>query len=390
MRNSENQVSGSSFRRLAPSQEGLLWLLAAAALWLTGWVKGINLILLLAYLLLALWLLNWWLARRALRGLAARRVAGGPIFAGTPSPWHVDVSSTARAALTGWDLVDASTNPPAAWFVPQLPPGSRIRLREQVCFPRRGVQKCRPLRAISAYPFGLFQREEELGEPETAVVYPAVGTINVSRLRRWLQHAARPDERHRRARRRLAHEIEFHSLRSFRPGDSPRWIHWRTSARRGELMVREFDQGCHYDLLLIVEPLVTEGAADVEATISLAATIAWNWSNDSGDRIVLGAAGREPVIVAGSGGPTPAEPILAALAELEGTPNADLDALASRLEDRPLPAGPAVVVSGRPTEPALADRLAQRFNRPVAWLNAADPPDFYTPPAVGPRTTPCR
>src|SRR3954447_11915923 len=85
-------------------REGKYWLLASAGLWLTGWLKGINLILLLAYLLVLLWVLNWWVARRALRGTIARRAVRGPIFAGSPVTWEVDVSAASRP-VTGWEIV---------------------------------------------------------------------------------------------------------------------------------------------------------------------------------------------------------------------------------------------------------------------------------------------
>ena len=38
------------------------------------------------------------------------------------------------------------------------------------------------------------------------------------------------------------------------PGDSPRWIHWRTSARAGELMVKEFEQQNEQDLAILIDP----------------------------------------------------------------------------------------------------------------------------------------
>ena len=67
-----------------------------------------------------------------------------------------------------------------------------------------------------------------------------------------------------------------HGLRQFRAGDSPRWIHWRTTARRGELMIREFEDMPNDHLVLIVDP----GERDhpvLERLLSLAATICWDW-----------------------------------------------------------------------------------------------------------------
>ena len=62
---------------------------------------------------------------------------------------------------------------------------------------------------------------------------------------------------------------------AFRPGDSRRHIHWRTTARRGTLMVREFEDWPSDNLILLVDPWTTRppGADDdpaVECLLSLA------------------------------------------------------------------------------------------------------------------------
>ena len=52
-------------------------------MWATGWLKGINLILLLSYLIVGMWALNWLLARRSVRGLRPGRRLVTPVFAQT-------------------------------------------------------------------------------------------------------------------------------------------------------------------------------------------------------------------------------------------------------------------------------------------------------------------
>src|SRR5581483_7364175 len=104
-----------------------------------------------------------------------------------------------------------------------------VRLSREVVLPDRGDYPCRPLRVVSSFPFGLVRHEVEFDAGDRLTVLPRLGTLSAGRLRRWLVHAARPDERTRRTRRRLAQEAEFHGLRQFRSGDSPRMIHWRTS-----------------------------------------------------------------------------------------------------------------------------------------------------------------
>jgi uncharacterized protein (DUF58 family) len=370
-------------RRTSLPREGRYWLLASGGLWVVGWLKGINLILLLAYLLLLLWGLNWLAARRALHGVRARRVVRGPVFAGTPFLWEVEASAEGRRALTGWELVDAGPDHALSWFVLNLRPGEQVRLRRDVTLPRRGVYPCGPLRADSSFPFGLVRLEVEFGAADQLVVLPRLGTLHAGRLRRWLMQTARPDERVRRARRRLAQEVEFHGLRQFRAGDSPRWIHWRTSARSGELMVREFDQGTHHDLVLIVEPYAAAGASNssLEAALSLAATLCWAWAREEGDRVVLAVAGAEPVTVPGRDGPGAVIELLECLARAEGTPTPDFAALAKRMAALALPQGPALLVSSRPGGGRSAEELSRRLERPVALIDAAAPPSFYQPPA---------
>ena len=367
-------------RRTALTREGRYWLLAGAALWFTGWLKGINLILLLAYLLLLLWGLNWLAVRRSLRGLTIRRNVRDPIFAGSPVGWELEVAVAGSRSLTGWEVLDDGPAHSMRWPIMNAVPGTTAHLRRLATLPRRGLYECGPLRAVSSFPFGLVRQEVEFEAGRQLMVLPRLGRVHVGRLRRWLMQSARPDERARRSRKRLALEAEFHGLRQFRPGDSPRWIHWRTSARTGELVVREFDHGTHHDLVLIVDPFDAGGNSPaVEAAISLAATICWAWAAEAGDRVLLAIAGHEPVIVGGRDGPEASLELLRALAAINGTAHTDSEGLGRRLRERLLPAGPALLVSSR-KDASTTEALGRALDRPVAFLDASAPPSFYQPP----------
>jgi uncharacterized protein (DUF58 family) len=371
-------------RRTTLPLEGRYWLMATLGLWLTGWLKGINLIVILANFLFLLWGLNWWAARRTLRGAVARRTRRGPIIAGEPVGWEVEATVTGTRPLTGWEVVDQGSDHALRWFLLKVNPGEHVRLRREVILPKRGAYVCEPLKAASSFPFGLVRQEVEFGGGERLTVLPRLGKVHIGRLRRWLMQTSRPDERTRRTRRRLALEAEFHGLRQFRPGDSPRWIHWRTTARTGELVVREFDQGSHHDLLLFVEPFAVPGESyPVEAAVSLAATICWAWSREGGDRVVVAIIGPNPVTLVASDRPEGVIDLLELLALVNGAPTADLDALERQLERLSLPCGPALLVSSRPVA-LMADELTRRLDRPVAYLPAGEPPSFYQPPTSMP------
>ncbi len=94
--------------------------------------------------------------------------------------------------------------------------------------------------------------------------------------------------------------MEYHGLRDYRSGDSPRWIHWRTSAKRGELMVKEFEQQNEQDMAILVDPWLprTKASAEqreaVEQAISFAATVCLETCRHQGRRLVLGWTGPSP------------------------------------------------------------------------------------------------
>jgi hypothetical protein len=85
---------------------------------------------------------------------------------------------------------------------------------------------------------------------------------------------------------------ELFGIREYRPGDSLRRIHWRSSARHGELVVREYEPPGLQTLTILVDSSpATQEVADQIARI--AASEAWDCIREGG-RVVIGAPGLEP------------------------------------------------------------------------------------------------
>jgi uncharacterized protein (DUF58 family) len=358
----------------------------ALALLAVGLVKGINLVTFLGCLALALWGLNAVLVGRGLRGLRGQRRLPHPIFAGTPASVTLEVIGPHRTSLAAVRLDDRGPDHQFAWFVPQLRAGQALRFAQDVTLPARGRYAWGVLAATCGYPFGLLQRRVILAPAEEILVLPRLGRLHAGRLRRFLRPAAPVAERTARgARRHASARTEFHGLRAFRSGDSPRWIHWRTSARCGELMVREFEAPPTDDLIVVLDPFVEDGRpsdADLDAAVSFAATVCWERCRQRGDRLVLALAGTDLVMLDGVTGPEHALRLLECLAVVGPGQGAapNTDALAVRLAGRGLPAASVLVVSaGRG---GLAEALARRLRRPAAGVNARalDRVDFYERP----------
>ncbi len=363
---------------------GKWWLGLALVFWGIGVIKGMNLVALLGSLMLVAWGLNAVAAGRRLRGLRWRRWIERPIFAQTPVAIDVEIDRARGAIPEGIRLEDQRTDHSLTWSVPETHDRQVVRLRREVTFPRRGRYTWKPLRAVSSFPFGLVESSIGGGRADELVILPRLGRVHRGRLRRLLRQAGGIEGGARGgAVRHPAALGEMFGVRNFRYGDSPKWIHWRTSARRGELMVREFEATPSDHLIVILDAWLPEPSAgrdDLEAAISLTATVCWEWCRQHGDRLVLAILGRAPTLLEGVTGRALALSLLEALALEPGYSGVETAAFLEQLAVRRLPPAPVLVISTRPggARTAWGDRL----RRPVTCvaMAAATEVDFYERP----------
>ncbi|HZV07364.1 MAG TPA: DUF58 domain-containing protein [Gemmataceae bacterium] len=355
-----------------------------------GIFRHANLLLLLGDVLLVMLLLNLLAAKWSIHGLRVRRRLDDWLFARTPCPVEVQVSNPNGRARLGLRIEEEGTDQGAAWSIDRLPARDSVSWRRQVILPRRGRHTWRALRVSSGYPFGLVERRRLLAFEEDAIVLPCLGWLHRGRFLRYLRDlSAQPQRVHlrRKPQPHPAAQAEFHGLRSYRSGDSPRLIHWRTSARRGELMVREFEDEPSDNLLVVLDPTLPAESDycgvplrdQFEEVVSLTASLCWEWCRRRGDRLVLATGTAKADVLDGLTGPAHARRILECLALLEcGMGPAD-PAVIARLQERRLPSALVVVVAlGRST---LAEPLRHALGRRVHCLDATrtDRFDFYTP-----------
>lgn len=103
---------------------------------------------------------------------------------------------------------------------------------------KRGLYRLGPVGLASSFPLGLAEaRQQKSGGVQMLTIYPDVFSI-VS-----LPLSGTPSEIHRGGflLPEGAGAAEFSGLREYRRGDNPRHVHWPTTARLNELMVKEFE-----------------------------------------------------------------------------------------------------------------------------------------------------
>jgi uncharacterized protein (DUF58 family) len=380
--------SNSGHRSSLLTREGKIWLFVVVAVQFTGWLKGINLILLLGNLLLAMWIVNIALAWWQLRRLTGDRVEAVSYFAGKVGAWEVDIENLGRHTAYGVTFIDSGVGHRIVSGIGKLEPFQVVRRRCEASFSKRGRYDLAPLRLECRFPFGLARIGKNLSDARERIVFPRIGKLKPGRFGRWLAHSALGEGRSRRSNRpSMVHPDDLHGLRPFRPGDSPRWIHWRTSARKNDLMVREFEDTTNDDLIIVVEPWIPGSGGQVairelEDIISLTATIADEWCHYPDRRLVVAIAGRKPIVHAGQATRGLARKILTSLAILDGSPSNDTDEFFRLIRKSTLPEAPVLFLSTVRTS-SLRQTLA-RLGRPIAVPDATSLQSFYETPLHDP------
>ena len=127
---------------------------------------------------------------------------------------------------------------------------------------RRGHETAGGFAIDSEGPLGLGVRRSQLALPWEVRVYPALTTL---RRRAAVAQAVRRRELGRQPLRRLGEGRLFESLRDFVPGDDPRLIDWKATARRRKLITRQFEAERRQQVLLVLDAgrLLTADVAGV-------------------------------------------------------------------------------------------------------------------------------
>lgn len=144
--------------------------------------------------------------------------------------------------------------------------------RYELCISRRGLYRFGPMRISSRFPLGIGERGHVVEGESELIVHPAIGRL----LPGWKRRERDLAESASRANPRMGiFDDDFHSIREYRAGDSSRAIHWRSSARHGQMMVKEHQQHREAELIVILDLFLTQGFSESlqETAVSLAATL---------------------------------------------------------------------------------------------------------------------
>jgi uncharacterized protein (DUF58 family) len=192
--------------------------------------------------------------------LPRRRVAVGDdaelaVIAQNPS--RVPSVATSVELPIGEGLVDV--------VLPPVPGRGEVRRRVPVPTTRRGVLDVGPVTGVRQDPVGLVRREFVWTDREQVIVHPRTIAIpsTSTGLVRDLEGQATTDL--------SPADIAFHAIREYQPGDDPRTVHWKSTAKTGALMVRQFEDTRRSHLVVALGVASSEFRNDDEFELAVSA-----------------------------------------------------------------------------------------------------------------------
>jgi uncharacterized protein (DUF58 family) len=352
---------------VAPTVEGWALAFIACCLLASSFIQRVNLLVLVFALLVAVLFVGMVVARRNVRRLQAKRVPTVLAFAGTPFDVTIEVANRGTKdsfAATVEDGVDLPNQAVKDVLFPRVARGGTAKSKYILDVDRRGRFALGPLTLQTRFPFGLFVAKTTVDSLEEVVVFPRLGEMTEA----WRRSTGRSSDSAKNLRRSIDRmQEEFHGLRDYREGDNLRHIHWLSTARRGQPIVKEFETLAARDVVLFVDPKPSDEHADLderaEEALSFAATACVDLGvriGALGGRIILAIAGPEPVVVQGQASPRLVEGSLRALGLAEYSGDEDWKDVLNQLGPNQCRSAQAWFIGTRPVD-AIRREYGARF-----------------------------
>ena len=363
----------SGVSRLTARAYGFLG--AGVALWLAGLLTGVQELHMLAVGALALPAGAWLVVRLGRRRLAAARLArplrvpqGGRVGVTVEV---VNLGRVESGVLLVADQVPYQLGPPARFVLPGVPGGDRERLRYELTGLARGRFALGPLSVRLSDPFDLAEVTSELVGQTELIVHPKVEGLPQPPFGGEITNAMSA-----RVRRLYQSGEEYYTTREYHDGDDLRKVHWRSSAKRGALMIRQDENPWQARAVLLADlrryaHSGTDEQGSFERLISAVASVAVRLAASGYELRYVLDDGRQ--VQAPHGGDIGATAMLDFLATVTATRTPSLAPVASRLA-RAGDGGLLVAVLTVPTaeEAAALARCRLAYPKALALLVRAE------------------
>jgi uncharacterized protein (DUF58 family) len=188
------------------------------------------------------------------------------VVVGDRAPGEVGIRNPLRRRLPGVRVEVPVGAGLAEFAAPSLAAGEEHSDVFVVPTTRRGIVPIGPVRTVRADPIGLLRREVVWAESLDLFVHPrtvAIPSMSTGFVR---------DLEGSPTRDLTSSDIAFHALREYVPGDERRYIHWKSTAKTGSYMVRQFEETRRSHLLVALTLSDADYATEEEFELAVSVT----------------------------------------------------------------------------------------------------------------------
>jgi len=238
--------------RVSLPRDGLVYLLMLTVLFVGSVLSRENMLMLVFAMMTGPFVLNGWITYSMLKNIKLKRRIPQRVMVGETFTAEIILENNKRLiAAYLMEVNDYFSNRDdkleASVVFRRVGPRQQLSVHYYAKLMRRGIYQFGPLHVSTRYPLGLVKRGAVFSEYSEIIVHPQIGKLSSH----WADDFFSVAEMAQQSRsRRGVFDDEFNHIREYRTGDSQRAIHWRSSARQGELMVQEYHQNRNYDLVI--------------------------------------------------------------------------------------------------------------------------------------------
>lgn len=310
----------------------------------------------------------WYVRRIAPRAAVSRNISPEQVHDGERA--LVTVTLVTKRTLSHTHITDTVEGLGTAQFVAdQVAPNDPLTGRYEILCRPRGVYRVGPTDVRIRDPFGMAESGGAAGRADRLVVYPAIETLEGLPIVRGQD----PNTSTSRARFSQTGGEDFFTLREYQRGDDLRKVHWPSSAKRDELMIRQLEMPWQSRALVVLDPDAGHytNPETFEHAVRGAASVVHH----------LFGRGFSPALWTGATESTPVASVetyglaMEQLAVINPSPGIDLRHAVARLRRRGMSGGALVLVTGKVGDSHLAlyRTLGRDYTRTVVLAVGDDP-----------------
>lgn len=251
--------------------------------------SGNNLLYIILGAMLSFIIASGIMSNIALRDLEIKRDISGRIFAKTPFLYRFGVKNSKRLFPSYLISLRDDVDFLSGAFIASIGPDKQEFPIVEALFPKRGPFSLSKVTVSTNFPFGLFIKGMKRVIEEDLLVLPRIREIDPDsfNFRGWEGEVLV---------NKSGHGGEPWGVTEYFPGDNPRHIHWRSSAKRGDIMRKEFTEESERKITVRLVISDTHSEDEIEYKIEAAASLAVRFiRGDYAVGLILGSEFINPV-----------------------------------------------------------------------------------------------